>query len=177
MFRDRTCDPFAEAERLSVAEAFAVHAGVDLMASILADGSTDAGVLGAELDRIGVRRAGDDTWSDMLSRVLSEKVEPKLGDGRVTILDRYPSAEALAGLSGIDPAFKAIPRDPLPFPSIFVASSNDPFSTMEQSADLSLAWGSDLVEAGDAGHINAASGHGPWPEGLMRFAGFLSKLK
>jgi lysyl-tRNA synthetase class 2 len=93
-FRDRTCDPFEEPERLSVAEAFRVHAGVDLMASIRADGSTDAGAMGAELDRIGLRRAGDDTWSDMLSRVLSEKVEPKLGDGRVTILDRYPSAEA-----------------------------------------------------------------------------------
>ncbi len=93
-FRDRTCDPFQEPERLSVAEAFEVHAGVDLMGSIRADGSTDAARLGAELDRIGVRRAGDDTWSDMLSRVLSEKVEPKLGDGRVTILDRYPAAEA-----------------------------------------------------------------------------------
>ncbi|WP_128516902.1 EF-P lysine aminoacylase EpmA [Tabrizicola thermarum] len=93
-FRDRTCDPFAEPERVSVAEAFATHAGVDLMASIRADGSTDADALGAELDRIGVRRAADDTWSDMASRVLSEKVEPKLGDGRVTILDRYPAAEA-----------------------------------------------------------------------------------
>jgi elongation factor P--(R)-beta-lysine ligase len=93
-FRDRTCDPFEEPERVSVAEAFEVHAGVDLMGSIGPDGSTDAGTLGAELDRIGVRRAGDDTWSDMLSRVLSEKVEPKLGDGKVTILDRYPSAEA-----------------------------------------------------------------------------------
>lgn len=93
-FRDRSCDPYAEPERLSVAEAFQVHAGVDLMASIRGDGSTDAGVLGAELDRIGLRRASDDTWSDMLSRVLSEKVEPKLGEGRVTILDRYPAAEA-----------------------------------------------------------------------------------
>lgn len=93
-FRERTCDPFAEPERLSVAEAFAAHAGVDLMATIRADGSTDAGAMAAELDRIGVRRAGDDTWSDMLSRVLSEKVEPKLGEGRVTILDRYPAAEA-----------------------------------------------------------------------------------
>lgn len=93
-FRDRTCDPFAEPERLSVAEAFAMHAGVDLMASIRADGSTDAKALGAALDRIGLRRAGDDTWSDMLSRVLSEKVEPQLGLGRVTILDRYPAAEA-----------------------------------------------------------------------------------
>lgn len=93
-FRDRTCDPFVEPERVSVAEAFAVHAGVDLMASIRADGTTDKEALGRELDRIGLRRAEDDTWSDMLSRVLSEKVEPKLGAGRVTILDRYPSAEA-----------------------------------------------------------------------------------
>ena len=93
-FRDRTCDPFLEPERLSVAEAFRTHAGFDLMGSIRADGSTDAGQLGAELDRIGVRRAEDDTWSDMLSRVLSEKVEPKLGLGRVTILDHYPAAEA-----------------------------------------------------------------------------------
>lgn len=93
-FRDRVCDPFLEPERLSVAEAFATHAGVDLTGSIREDGSTDAGRLGAELDRIGVRRASDDTWSDMLSRVLSEKVEPKLGMGRVTILDHYPAAEA-----------------------------------------------------------------------------------
>ena len=93
-FRERVCDPFAEPERLSVADAFAAYAAVDLLASIRGDGTTDAGRLGAELDRIGVRRAGDDTWSDMLSRVLSEKVEPKLGLGRVTILDRYPAAEA-----------------------------------------------------------------------------------
>lgn len=93
-FRDRTCDPLAEPERLSVAEAFALHAGVDLLASIAADGTTDADRLGVELDRIGLRRAPDDTWSDMLSRVLSEKVEPKLGLGRVTILDHYPAAEA-----------------------------------------------------------------------------------
>jgi elongation factor P--(R)-beta-lysine ligase len=93
-FRDRTCDPFAEPERLSVAGAFRIHAGVDLMGSIREDGSTDAKQLRAELDRVGVRHAPDDTWSDMLSRVLSDKVEPKLGLGRITILDRYPAAEA-----------------------------------------------------------------------------------
>jgi lysyl-tRNA synthetase class 2 len=93
-FRDRTCDPFLEPERLTVAEAFAAHAGVDLMASIRGDGTTDAAALAAELDRIGLRRAGDDTWSDMFARVLSDRVEPKLGLGRVTILDHYPAAEA-----------------------------------------------------------------------------------
>jgi uncharacterized protein len=87
-----------------------------------------------------------------------------------------PSIRALTEWSFLDPAFAALPRDPLPFPSLLIASSNDPHSTLEESADLALAWGAQLVEAGDAGHINEASGHGPWPEGLMRFAGFLSKL-
>ena len=93
-FRDRTCDPFAEPERVSVAEAFARHAGVNLLGSINGDGTTDAARLAGELDRIGLRRAADDTWSDMLSRVLSQKVEPHLGQGRITILDHYPAAEA-----------------------------------------------------------------------------------
>jgi elongation factor P--(R)-beta-lysine ligase len=93
-FRDRTCDPFADPERLSVAEAFQRYAEVDLLASISADGETSAARLGQELDRVGVRRAEDDTWSDMLSRVLGERVEPHLGMGRITILDLYPAAEA-----------------------------------------------------------------------------------
>ena len=93
-YRDRVCDPFLEAERLSLAEAFQRFAGIDLLASIAADGGTDAGVLGTALDRVGIRRAADDTWSDMFSRVLSARVEPHLGLGRMTVLDRYPAAEA-----------------------------------------------------------------------------------
>jgi lysyl-tRNA synthetase class 2 len=64
------------------------------MASIRADGSTDAEALRSACAASGIRTAADDTWSDMLSRVLSEKVEPRLGHGRPTILDRYPVAEA-----------------------------------------------------------------------------------
>lgn len=90
----RSCDPFAEPERLSVAKAFARHAGIDLLATIRADGTTDAGLLRAGLERAGVRAGADDTWSDMFSRVLSARVEPHLGMGRMTILDRYPAAEA-----------------------------------------------------------------------------------
>lgn len=70
----------------------------------------------------------------------------------------------------------AMPLAPLPFPSIVVASSSDPHCTMERARELAGAWGATLVPAGDAGHINSASGHGPWPEGLMRFGLFLSKL-
>ncbi len=73
-------------------------------------------------------------------------------------------------------AFGPYPRDPLPFPSITVASRNDPFGTFEHAGDIANAWGSLLVDAGNSGHINTASGHGPWPEGTMVFAQFLSRL-
>ena len=93
-FRDRTCDPALPFQRLSVAEAFATHAGIDLLATIRADGTPDAAALRAAMAAAGMKAGPDDTWSDMLSAVLVEKVEPHLGHGRLTVLDRYPAAEA-----------------------------------------------------------------------------------
>jgi predicted alpha/beta hydrolase family esterase len=46
----------------------------------------------------------------------------------------------------------------------------------EHSEALARDWGATLVDAGPAGHINGESGHGPWPEGLMRFGGLLAKI-
>ena len=89
-----TCDPFAAPERLSVADAFARHAGIDLLATVAPDGATDRDGLAAQLTASGIRHAHDDTWSDLLSRVLVERVEPHLGHGRPTVLDRYPAPEA-----------------------------------------------------------------------------------
>ena len=93
-FRGGECDPFAAPERLSVDEAFSRYAGIDLLATVAADGSPDAGRLAAQIDAVGLQRSADDTWSDMLSKVLVARVEPHLGHGRLTILDRYPAAEA-----------------------------------------------------------------------------------
>ncbi len=76
----------------------------------------------------------------------------------------------------IDASFKPIPRTPLPFPTILVASSNDPYGSLDFANELARTWKSTLVDAGEAGHINTESGHGPWPEGLMRFAGFLKSF-
>ncbi|MBB6466544.1 hypothetical protein HNQ96_002409 [Aminobacter lissarensis] len=73
--------------------------------------------------------------------------------------------------------FGPYPRDPLPFPSVVVASSNDPYCSLDVAEDIAAAWGSLFVEAGEAGHINADSGFGPWPEGSMVFAQFLSRLE
>lgn len=93
-YRERICDPFTEPERLSVAEAFTRFAGIDLLATVAADGTPDGPALSAAMAAVGIRAAADDTWSDMLARVLVEKVEPNLGLGRMTMLDRYPVAEA-----------------------------------------------------------------------------------
>jgi len=93
-FRGQVCDPFAAPERLTVAEAFERHAGVDLLASIGAGGETDRAALVASARAAGIRVADDDTWADVFSRVIVEKVEPNLGVGRATILCEYPAAEA-----------------------------------------------------------------------------------
>lgn len=93
-FRDRTCDPFLPFDRISVADAFATHAGIDLLSTLAPDGTPSALALQQQMAAVGLQASQDDTWSDMLSKVLVDKVEPHLGHGRLTVLDRYPSAEA-----------------------------------------------------------------------------------
>ena len=73
--------------------------------------------------------------------------------------------------------FVPLPKETLPFPAHMVASRNDPYCTFERSRNFATSWGAAFQDAGEAGHINVDSGHGPWPEGMMSFAGFLSKLK
>jgi len=103
-FRGRETDPFKEPERLTVAEAFERFAGIDLLATIDCDGATDREHLAAGLKASGLRVAEDDTWADLFSRVIVERVEPNLGLGRATILDEYPVAEAaLARPTARDP--------------------------------------------------------------------------
>ena len=103
-FRGRTADPFAEPERVTLAEAFDRHIGIDLLATVDASGSTDRDLLAAGMVRAGIRIADDDSWSALFSKALLERVEPELGNGRPTILCEYPIAEAaLARPSPLDP--------------------------------------------------------------------------
>jgi len=103
-FRGRETDPFLEPERLSVAEAFERFAGIDLLSTIDRNGETERDRLAASLKAAGLRVAEDDTWADLFSRVIVERVEPNLGLGRATILDEYPVAEAaLARPTARDP--------------------------------------------------------------------------
>jgi hypothetical protein len=62
--------------------------------------------------------------------------------------------------------FGPIPEEPIAFPTLVVASRNDPRMSHRRAAGFARLWGSTLVEIGDAGHINAESGYGPWPAGM-----------
>jgi len=93
-FRGQVCDPFAPFERLSLAEAFDRYAGIDLLATLDAEGEGDATLLGNAARARGFRVAVDDTFTDIYSRVLVEAIEPHLGQGQLTVLDRYPACEA-----------------------------------------------------------------------------------
>jgi lysyl-tRNA synthetase class 2 len=102
--RGHEADPFAKVERISVAEAFERHAGIDLLGTMDAAGNTDAEALAAQMRSAGIAVPDDLHWSYLFTRILTEKVEPKLGMGQITILDRYPASEAaLARRTADDP--------------------------------------------------------------------------
>ncbi len=92
-FRGRSVDPRLSPERVTLQEAFQRHAGIDLLAT-LSPTATDRDALAAGAVGRGIRVAADDNWSDIFSRVLVERVEPAIGNGRATILCEYPWPEA-----------------------------------------------------------------------------------
>ena len=102
-FRGIELDPLAEPERLTVAEAFTRHAGIDLL-DTLSQGGADRDRLAVAATGAGLRVAGDDGWGDIFSRVLAERIEPQLGHARLTLLYEYPAVRsALARPCAADP--------------------------------------------------------------------------
>ena len=102
--RDRSADASGTPDVLTVAEAFRAFAGIDLMATITPVG-VDLDALAAKVARAGIRVADDDTWSDLFSRVMVERIEPGLARRPVpVVLSEYPTHEAaLARPSPGDP--------------------------------------------------------------------------
>jgi lysyl-tRNA synthetase class 2 len=90
-FRGQVVDPFAAPERVTVAEAFARYADLDLMALLPPEPTSR---FAAAAQARGIRTAENDTWGDVFSRVLVEKIEPRLGHGRATVLYGYPTAQS-----------------------------------------------------------------------------------
>ncbi|WP_108396416.1 RBBP9/YdeN family alpha/beta hydrolase [Devosia submarina] len=87
-----------------------------------------------------------------------------------------PDIELSAAAPEETHAFRPISRDPLPFPSLLVASANDPLCAIDRAVEFATCWGSDFHQAGEAGHINVESGHGPWPEGLLMFTRLMQRI-
>lgn len=72
--------------------------------------------------------------------------------------------------------FQPMQLAPLPFPTLVIASNNDPYVSIERAREFALAWGSVCVEIGDAGHINGDAGYGAWPEGAQLLEEFCARL-
>jgi len=92
--RDRACDPFGEAERLTVAEAFRIHAGIEILDMLDELGVGDRDLFATRARRAGFSITAEDGWSDIFSKVLAASVEPRLGRERLTLLTDYPRQEA-----------------------------------------------------------------------------------
>ncbi len=100
-YRDLTCDPFQPFERLTVSEAFARYADIDLKALL-----DDTAGMRAAVAALGLHNAADDQWDDLFFRVMDAKIEPQLGMGRPTFLCDYPiSMASLSKPRDDDPRF------------------------------------------------------------------------
>lgn len=101
VWKGASCDPFAEPEYLTLEDAFARYAGIEL-APVL----TDAPGLASAAREAGVQTAPGSTWTDVFSAILVTRIEPELGQGRLTFLHRYPVSEAaLSRPAPDDPRF------------------------------------------------------------------------
>ena len=101
---ERRCDPFAEPERLTLQQAFERYCGIDLLATAPDPWAPNRDALAAEANRIGLFVSANDTWEDVFFRIMMDRIEPHLGDGRPLILCEYPVS--MAALS------RPAPHDP-----------------------------------------------------------------
>lgn len=133
-------------------------------------------------------------WVRTLSAAIFREGRPvvlvahSLAVALVAHLATTPIARSVAGALLVAPAdvetpdrtpdvvrsFAPLPRGPLPFRSTLIASRDDPYMDQARARALAEDWGSLFVDLGNAGHINAASGHGPWPEGLAHLDALVS---
>lgn len=93
-------------------------------------------------------------------------------------IENVPSWPVAAALDWPESGFgfTPVPLASLPCPSVVLASDDDPYCPLQRARHFAAAWGSELAEVGAAGHLNAESGHGPWPDGVLRFGRFLKRL-
>ncbi|MBN3758854.1 alpha/beta hydrolase [Paraburkholderia sp. Tr-20389] len=100
-------------------------------------------------------------WAQQHHRQIKGALLATPVDLETPLPEGYPTQDALR-----ENGWLPIPREPLPFPSIVVASTNDPLARFERVAGMAQDWGSRLLHAGAVGHLNPASGYGEWPRAV-----------
>ncbi|TBW36094.1 alpha/beta hydrolase [Siculibacillus lacustris] len=117
-------------------------------------------------------------WIAAIQRLLATRRRPALLIGHslgalascCVAADGHPMVAGLMLVAPAEPTrFEAedrVPQTPLGVPSLVIASHNDPVMRFPRAEHWSRLWQADLVDVGDAGHVNAESGFGPWPHGL-----------
>ena len=95
---------------------------------------------------------------------------------RGAMLVAPPDLDSSPGALPALASFAPLPRARLPFPSLVVASENDPHASIGAAEGFARDWGSEFVNVGLCGHINADSGHGPWPVRQLHFERFRNRV-
>lgn len=133
------------------------------------------------------KRANLPEWSSRVRREISRRPGPILiaahSFGALAAVQAADDhSERIVGALLVAPADPekfgvgdALPARPLGFPATIVASSNDPWLSIERALGLAVRWGTNLIDLGNAGHINAESGFGPWPVGLALLQQFADR--
>jgi predicted alpha/beta hydrolase family esterase len=143
-------------------------------------------------ERIAQRRWDNpdvELWIAAIRRLLTHRRRPavlighSLGALAATCLaaDRHPQVVGVMLVAPAEPtrfeAEERVPQQPLGVPSLVVASHNDPVMRFNRAEHWSRLWGAELADLGDAGHINAEAGFGPWPHGLDLLLGLVQRVE
>ena len=97
----------------------------------------------------------------------------KTGRVRAALLVAPPDVER-DEVRGVLHSFVPIVRERLPFPSLAVISTDDPFCALDRARSMAADWGSQVLELRQRGHLNSDSGLGDWPEGRQLLADLLA---
>ena len=97
-------------------------------------------------------------WAQNPTRAIRAALLATPADIETPLPEGYPTFQELT-----QNGWLPIPRAPLPFRSIVVASRNDPLAKFERVKSFAESWQATLVDGGEIGHLNPATGFGPWP--------------
>jgi len=113
-----------------------------------------------------------------LGATLTALAARRLGDipiaGAVLVAPHDPEITLLMRSDDMPPP--ALPAEPFGFPAMVIATRNHPHMAFGSARERADCWGAVFVDAGEAGVIDDTTGHGPWPERLMRLGRFLKRL-